>query len=68
MATASLDGTRFGLGEKSPAQWFVLRVLFVEMGRPSVLDARVEKRDGEVVSAWIGGSSVLVSEGVLYLD
>ncbi len=40
----------------------------VEMGRPSVLEARVEKRDGEVVSAWIGGSSVLVSEGVLYLD
>jgi trans-2,3-dihydro-3-hydroxyanthranilate isomerase len=37
----------------------------VEMGRPSVLEARAEKRDGVVVGAWIGGSSVLVSEGVI---
>src|SRR5215210_2377323 len=35
----------------------------VEMGRPSVLEARTEKKDGEVVGAWIGGASVLVSEG-----
>jgi len=37
----------------------------VEMGRPSVLDARTEKKDGVVVNAWIGGESVLVSEGHL---
>ncbi len=37
----------------------------VEMGRPSVLEGRAEKRDGVVVGAWIGGSSVLVSEGVI---
>ena len=35
----------------------------VEMGRPSVLEARAEKRDGAVVNVWIGGESVLVSEG-----
>ncbi len=35
----------------------------VEMGRPSVLEARVEKRDGKVVEAKIGGASVLVAEG-----
>jgi trans-2,3-dihydro-3-hydroxyanthranilate isomerase len=35
----------------------------VEMGRPSVLEARIEKRDGALVSAHIGGGSVLVSEG-----
>jgi trans-2,3-dihydro-3-hydroxyanthranilate isomerase len=35
----------------------------VELGRPSVLEARVEKRDGVVASAHIGGESVLVSEG-----
>jgi trans-2,3-dihydro-3-hydroxyanthranilate isomerase len=35
----------------------------VEMGRPSVLEARTEKRDGEVVSVWIGGESVMVGEG-----
>ncbi|MET0620978.1 MAG: PhzF family phenazine biosynthesis protein [Thermoanaerobaculia bacterium] len=35
----------------------------VEMGRPSVLDARVEKRGGAVTVARIGGTSVLVGEG-----
>jgi trans-2,3-dihydro-3-hydroxyanthranilate isomerase len=35
----------------------------VEMGRPSVLEARAEKRDGEVVDVWIGGESVMVAEG-----
>ena len=40
----------------------------VEMGRPSVLEARTEKRDGEVVGAWIGGASVLVSEGWIEAD
>ncbi len=37
----------------------------VEMGRPSVLEARSEKRDGEVVGTRIGGASVLVSEGMI---
>jgi trans-2,3-dihydro-3-hydroxyanthranilate isomerase len=40
----------------------------VEMGRPSVLEARTEKRDGEVVGTWIGGASVLVSEGFIEVD
>lgn len=40
----------------------------VEMGRPSILEARTEKRDGEVVGAWIGGASVLVSEGFIEVD
>ena len=35
----------------------------VELGRPSVLEARVEKRDGAIASAHIGGECVLVSEG-----
>jgi trans-2,3-dihydro-3-hydroxyanthranilate isomerase len=37
----------------------------VEMGRPSVLEARTEKREGEVVNVWIGGESVMVSEGLI---
>ena len=37
----------------------------VEMGRPSLLEARAEKRAGVVTNTWIGGSSVLVSEGML---
>ena len=40
----------------------------VEMGRPSTLEARAEKRDGVVTAMHIGGSSVLVSDGVLILD
>ncbi len=35
----------------------------VEMGRPSVLNARTEKKEGAVVNVWIGGESVMVSEG-----
>jgi trans-2,3-dihydro-3-hydroxyanthranilate isomerase len=37
----------------------------VEMGRPSVLEARTEKRDGAVTATRIGGASVLVSEGTI---
>jgi trans-2,3-dihydro-3-hydroxyanthranilate isomerase len=40
----------------------------VEMGRPSLLEARAEKRDGIVMATWIGGACVLVSEGVLDVD
>jgi trans-2,3-dihydro-3-hydroxyanthranilate isomerase len=40
----------------------------VEMGRPSVLNARARKKDGKVTSTWIGGSSVMVSEGHIYVD
>jgi len=37
----------------------------VEMGRPSVLEAGAEKRDGIVVATRIGGACVLISEGVI---
>jgi trans-2,3-dihydro-3-hydroxyanthranilate isomerase len=40
----------------------------VEMGRPSVLEARTEKRDGQVTATRIGGASVLVSEGTIEVD
>lgn len=40
----------------------------VEMGRPSVLMARAEKRDGRVLKTWVGGSSVLVAEGNLLAE
>lgn len=40
----------------------------VEMGRPSILEARAEKRDGIVVATHIGGASVLVSEGTIEVD
>ena len=37
----------------------------VAMGRPSVLEARTEKRRGEVTDVWNGGESVMVSEGFI---
>jgi trans-2,3-dihydro-3-hydroxyanthranilate isomerase len=40
----------------------------VEMGRPSTLIARAEKKDGVVQTTRIGGATVLVSDGVIYLD
>ena len=40
----------------------------VEMGRPSTLIARAEKKDGVVQTTRIGGATVLVSEGMIYLD
>jgi len=35
----------------------------VELGRPSLLEARAEKREGVVTDTWIGGACVLVGEG-----
>src|SRR5262245_14826838 len=40
----------------------------VEMGRPSTLLARAEKRDGVVQGTWVGGACVLVSEGLIHVD
>lgn len=40
----------------------------IEMGRPSLLEARTEKQDGVVRSIWIGGASVLVSEGTIEVE
>lgn len=40
----------------------------VEMGRPSVLIARAEKENAAVTKTFVGGSSVLVSEGKIFLD
>ncbi len=40
----------------------------VEMGRPSVLEARTIKSEGKLEAVFIGGYSVLISEGTLFLD
>ena len=40
----------------------------VEMGRPSELETRAEKRQGVVVDTWVGGASVLVGHGVIQVD
>lgn len=37
----------------------------VEMGRPSLLKARASKKAGEVSGVWIGGNSVMITEGTI---
>ena len=38
------------------------------MARPSTLLARAEKADGTVQATWVGGSCVMVSEGLIQVD
>jgi trans-2,3-dihydro-3-hydroxyanthranilate isomerase len=38
-----------------------------EMGRPSILTAEADKRNGEITAVRVGGNSLLVGEGVLNL-
>lgn len=37
----------------------------VAMGRPSLIEAKVEKRDGRAATIKVGGSTVIVGEGVM---
>ncbi|MEO8295611.1 MAG: PhzF family phenazine biosynthesis protein [Gemmatimonadota bacterium] len=71
-ATGSANCALAGLlAHHAPAENGVFRWRIaqgVEMGRPSVLEARAEKRDGRVETIWIGGASVLVSEGMIEVD
>lgn len=55
--------------DKKPTSSFKLRIAQgVEMGRPSLLYARAEKKDGAVRSTHVGGACVLVSEGTIEVD
>jgi trans-2,3-dihydro-3-hydroxyanthranilate isomerase len=38
-----------------------------EMGRPSILEVETDKREGAITAVRVGGSSVLVTRGELYL-
>jgi len=49
--------------ESGALQWRIAQG--VEMGRPSLLEARAQKRDGAVVATFVGGASVLVAEGAI---
>jgi trans-2,3-dihydro-3-hydroxyanthranilate isomerase len=64
-ALAALLGTL----DPAPSGTFRWRIAQgVEMGRPSVLEARAEKEEGVVTSAYVRGASVLVSEGQIEVD
>lgn len=40
----------------------------VEMNRPSFLEARTQKQNGNVTGVWIAGRSVMISEGTIEVD
>lgn len=54
--------THVGVGAKTGDSWRIAQG--VEMGRPSVLEARTH-RENDVIKAWIGGYSVMVGEGFI---
>jgi trans-2,3-dihydro-3-hydroxyanthranilate isomerase len=67
-ANCTLGGLLAHYGKESSGtfSWHIAQG--VEMGRPSTLIARAEKKNGAVTGTWIGGAAVLVSEGTIYLD
>ena len=62
-ASAALASLLASLDPKADGELRYRIAQGVEMGRRSVLEARVEKTNGEVTAARIGGTSVLVGEG-----
>ena len=68
-ASCALAGVLAHYQDEIPSGGFGWRIdQGVEMGRPSVLEVRAERRDGAVVGTWVGGASVLVGEGTLFVD
>lgn len=57
--------THCDIGLASGGSWRIAQG--VEMGRPSLLEART-RREGNVIKAWIAGHSVLVGEGFINVD
>jgi trans-2,3-dihydro-3-hydroxyanthranilate isomerase len=66
-ANCALAGllSHYGEASNGTASWRIAQG--VEMGRPSVLVAGADKRAGVVVGTCVGGTAVLVSEGVIDL-
>ena len=67
-ANCALVGLLTHISEASEGQFSWRIAQGVEMGRPSVLEARTVKNQGQLEAVFIGGFSVLVSQGTLYID
>jgi len=57
--------TQSGVGNDAGDSWRIAQG--VEMGRPSVLEART-RRDGGEIKTWVGGHSVLVADGKVFVN
>ena len=55
--------THFDNAESGDFSWRIAQG--VEMGRPSLMEARAKKANGQVTDTWIGGTCVMVAEGML---
>ncbi len=67
-ANCALTALLTHYNQKASGQFAYTIAQGVEMGRPSVLKSRAEKRDGQVRNTWIGGDSVMSCKGVIYVD
>ena len=67
-ANCALGGllTHYNDSDAGEFEWNIAQG--VEMGRPSFLKARTQKKGGEVTSTFIGGNSVMVSEGIIFVS
>ena len=66
-ANCALGGllTHYNNSDAGEFEWNIAQG--VEMGRPSYLKAHTQKKDGEVTATFIGGNSVMVSEGIIFV-
>jgi trans-2,3-dihydro-3-hydroxyanthranilate isomerase len=67
-ATCAVVGLLTHLNPQASGVFTYDLVQGVEMGRPSTLVARAEKTNGAVTATWVGGSCVMVSEGLIHVD
>ena len=66
-ANCALGGllTHYNNSDAGEFEWNIAQG--VEMGRPSYLKAHTQKKGGEVTATFIGGNSVMVSEGIIFV-
>ena len=66
-ANCALGGllTHYNDSDDGEFEWNIAQG--VEMGRPSYLKAHTQKKSGEVTATFIGGNSVMVSEGIIFV-
>jgi trans-2,3-dihydro-3-hydroxyanthranilate isomerase len=62
-ANCALAGLLASLNPAAEGEFSYRIAQGVEMGRPSLLEARARKEGGQVTGVWIGGTCVMVSEG-----
>jgi trans-2,3-dihydro-3-hydroxyanthranilate isomerase len=67
-ATCAVVGLLAHLNQQGSGEFTYRLAQGAEMGRPSALRARAEKSSGAVTATWVGGSCIMVSEGVIQIE